>query len=81
MLLPSSCELSTPESRQRLILQELERDEAGRQVTENVSWTSSDSGVATVLDGLVVPVHDGQTTITARVGEHTATAKVVVSAL
>jgi Protein of unknown function (DUF1553)/Protein of unknown function (DUF1549) len=81
VLLPSSCELSTPESRQRLIFQELERDEAGRQVTEKVSWSSSDSRVATVVDGMVLPVHDGQTTITARVGEHTATAKVVVSGM
>ena len=51
VLLPSSCELSTRESRQHLILQELERDEAGRQVTEKVSWSSSDPSVATVVDG------------------------------
>ena len=38
-------------------------------------------GVATVVDGLVVPVHDGQATITAKVGEQTATAKVVVSGM
>ena len=81
VLLPSSCELSTRESRQHLILQELERDEAGRQVTEKISWSSSDPKVATVVDGLVVPAHDGQTTITAKVGEHTATAKVVVSGM
>ena len=80
-LLPSSCELSTPESRQHLILQELERDDAGRQVTERILWSSSDSRVATVVDGLVVPVHDGQTTITAKVGANTATAKVVVSGM
>ena len=30
---------------------------------------------------MVVPAHDGQTTITARVGEHAATAKVVVSGM
>jgi hypothetical protein len=81
VLLPSSCELTTPESRQHLILQELERDEAGRQVTERISWSSSDSRVATVLDGQVVPVHDGQTTITAKVGDHAAIAKVVVSGM
>ena len=81
VLLPSECELSTPESRQHLILQELERDEAGRQVTEKIAWSSSDPEVATVVDGLVIPVHDGQTTITAKVGEHTATAKVVVSGM
>jgi hypothetical protein len=81
VLLPSSCELSTPESRQHLILQELERDDVGRQVTEKVSWSSSDTRVATVVDGLVYPVRDGQSTITAKVGEHAATAKVVVSGM
>ena len=81
MLLPPSCELSTPESRQRLILQELENDLAGRQVTEKVTWSSSDPSIATAQGGLVAPVHDGQTTITAKVGDHTATAKVVVSGM
>ena len=81
VLLPPSCELSTPESRQRLILQELENDLAGRQVTEKVTWSSSDAKVANVQGGLVVPAHDGQTTITAKVGDHTATAKVVVSGM
>jgi hypothetical protein len=81
VVLPSSCELSTRASRQHLILHQLEGDLAGRQVTEKVSWSSSDAKVATVVDGLVVPAHDGQTTITAKVGDHTATAKVVVSGM
>jgi Protein of unknown function (DUF1553)/Protein of unknown function (DUF1549) len=81
VLLPQKCELSTRESRQHLILQELERDEAGRQVTERVMWSSSDPLVATVVDGLVAPARDGTTTITATVGEHKATAQVVVSGM
>jgi hypothetical protein len=81
VLLPPRCELSTRESRQHLILQEFERDEAGRQVTEKVSWSSSDPRVATVVDGLVIPAHDGQTTITAGIGDHKATAQVIVSGM
>lgn len=81
VLLPQSCELTTRESRQHLILQELERGEAGRQVTEKVAWSSSDSRVATVIDGLVTPLQDGQATITAKAGENAVTAKVVVSGM
>ncbi len=80
-LLPSRCELTTRESRQRLILQELEGDEAGRQITDKLTWSSSDPQVATVVDGLVIPAHDGQTTITAKVGERNATAQVIVSGM
>ena len=80
-LLPSKCELTTRESRQRLILQELEGDEAGRQITDKITWSSSDPQVATVVDGLVIPAHDGHTTITAKVGEKHATAQVTVSAM
>ncbi len=81
MLLPLKCELNTRESRQHLILQQLEHDEVGRQVTGEVSWSSSDPSVAIIVDGLVVPKHDGQATITAKAGEKTATAQVVVSGM
>jgi Protein of unknown function (DUF1549)/Protein of unknown function (DUF1553) len=80
-LLPPECELSTRESRQRLILQELEGDEAGRQITERITWYSSDPQIATVVDGLVIPRHDGQTTITAKVGAKQASAQVMVSGM
>jgi hypothetical protein len=81
VLLPASITLGTPESRQHLILQEHKGYEVGRQVTEQVSWSSSDPQVARVVDGLVVPAHDGQATITAKAGQRTATAKVVVSGI
>lgn len=81
VLLPLKCELNTRESRQHLILQQLEHDEVGRQVTGEVSWSSSDPSVAIIVDGLVVPKHDGQATITAKAGEKTATAQVVVSGM
>ena len=55
VLLPSECELTTRESRQHLILHESSGDEVGRQVTEEVAWSSSDPRVATVVDGLVSP--------------------------
>ncbi len=48
VLFPPESALGTPESRQRLILQEVERGEVGRQVTEPIEWSSSDPSVATV---------------------------------
>ena len=78
-VLPADCALGTPQSRQRLIVQDVERGEVGRQVVPGIEWSSSDPNVATVANGIVTPVHDGQATITARAEGKTATAKVVVS--
>ncbi len=44
-----------------------------------VTWTSSDTSVATVKDGKVIAMSVGTATITAKVGNYTATCKVVIS--
>ena len=46
--------------------------------TDEVEWSSSDETVATVQDGVVTAVAEGEATITAKAGEKTATCKVVV---
>jgi hypothetical protein len=81
VLFPSECTLSTPASRQPLVVQEIEHGEVGRQRVAGIAWSSSDPTIATVVDGVVSPVHDGQVTITAKVGAHTSTAKVVVAGM
>ena len=62
------CKLGTPESRQQLIVHEIERGEVGRQHSQGIEWSSSDPKIATVVDGIVTPVHNGRATITAKVG-------------
>jgi len=45
---------------------------------KTVAWSSSDAAVATVTDGLVTAVGEGQATITAKSGSQTATCTVTV---
>ena len=46
---------------------------------KTVTWTSSDTNVATVIDGKVTAVGAGKAIITARVGDKTATYKLTVN--
>ena len=78
VVLPPESTLATPESRQRLIVQEAERGEVGRQVVGPVAWSSSDPCVATVANGVVTPVADGKATITATAGDRSASSLVTV---
>jgi len=81
VLFPPECKLTGPESRQALIVQRIERGEVGRALAAGLQWSSSDSKIATVIGGVVTPVHDGSATITVKVGAQTATAKVVVEGM
>ena len=49
--------------------------------TDIINWTSSDTGVATVKDGVVTAVFNGNATITATCGNYSATCDVVVSGI
>jgi hypothetical protein len=49
------------------------------QAPTGVEWTSSNTGVAVVTDGVVTAVGPGTTTVTARVNAERATATVIVA--
>ena len=80
VLLPSEVQLETPEAAQRLLLQEKTAGgEIAGRVTDGVEWSSSAPMVASVADGLLKPLSDGEAVVTASVGGRTASTKVVVS--
>jgi hypothetical protein len=78
-LLPQNISLTTTAARQRLIVQQLQGELTAGQVHEGIVFESSDPAIVRVEEGVAVPVADGVATITARVGEKSATAQVTVS--
>ena len=81
-LLPPAITARSVATRPRLLAQWTTDGEATRQATDGVTWTSTDPAVATIgPDGVIQPVKDGTTTVTARVGDRTAQAQVKVEGL
>ena len=78
-IFPREVSLSTTEARQRLVVERVEGEQSVGQVGQGVTFTSGDENIVRVVDGVAVPVANGQTEITANVGGMTATAKVTVS--
>ncbi len=77
---PVEFELHGPRSRQQLIVTAFPHASHIQDQTEQATWTSSDEHIVKVIDGVAVPQSNGEATLTARVGESTATARVVVRA-
>ena len=66
---PSEIALTGPESRQRVLVQSLEGERIGRQLTTGVTLSSSDEGIARVEnEGTIVPTGNGTAMITVKVG-------------
>lgn len=76
-ILPTEVFLDGPKSTQRLLVQRIVDDEDGGPA-QNLVLQSKDSKVAVVIDGLVIPKSNGQTTIVTK-DESGATAAVNVT--
>ncbi|SFJ16366.1 DUF1549 domain-containing protein [Planctomicrobium piriforme] len=80
-ILPSQVTLTGSQASQQLLLQ---RDEGGllrQQVTEGITWTSSQPEIAEVSTaGIVTPKSNGVATLTATAGDQMATVQVTIQA-
>ncbi len=80
VLLPKSIALSSSEARQTLVVQWRSGEQFHEQAAPaEVRLTSSDEQVVKIESGVAVPVANGKATITARVGDQSATAEVAVT--
>ncbi|WP_435010709.1 DUF1549 domain-containing protein [Tundrisphaera lichenicola] len=81
VVLPAEFRLESSESSQRLLVQRSAAGEIAEQVASGLEWSTSDPRVATVADGIVKPVGDGEAAITVKAGGQSASAKVVVAGM
>lgn len=79
IIFPEQLKLVTKHDRQELIVQQKIGDQLHGQVRDNITWTSSDSKIVQVDDGLLIPVANGKATITAEVNGKKVAAPVEVT--
>jgi hypothetical protein len=81
-IFPADFTLNGAAATQRLVVERIDGSgEAIGQIIENVTLESSDSAVARIEDGLVLPVGNGKCVITAKNGEHSAQTSVQVTGM
>lgn len=76
----NSVTIRSKDARQQLVVTGVHADETATDVTRDVSWAVSDPNVLVVdSTGMAIPKADGQVTVTATLGDKSATATVAVS--
>lgn len=78
VILPAEVKLTGPEARQRLLVERQTDGQITGQIREGITFHSSDENVVRIEDGLARPIGNGAATVTATVGEQTATVAVTV---
>ena len=78
LVLPQEVHLTGPESRQRLLIESADGSVVTGPVVGDVSYVSENARVATVVEGAVVPVGNGSTTILVTVNGRKTSTKVLV---
>ena len=77
-VLPEDIRLAGPSARQRLVVERLADGRYAGEITNGLTWTSSDSGVVRIESGIAIPVTNGTARITATLDNKTASASVTV---
>ncbi|MCX7422055.1 MAG: DUF1553 domain-containing protein [Planctomycetia bacterium] len=77
-VLPAELVLTGPEARHRLIVESVHDGRLTGQVVEGVVFESSSDKVAKIENGIVIPVGNGEASITAKVGGTSAVTKIIV---
>jgi hypothetical protein len=78
-ILPAEIKLSGAQAYQTLLVEESRGGQFVGQMIEGVTFESSDPQVVAIDEGVARPVGNGQATITAKVGERSASVTVTVS--
>src|SRR5687768_1216788 len=81
VIVPDRIVLSGPASRQQLVVERVAGQQLFGEITNAIQFTSGDTNVVRIEQGVAVPVRDGKTTIRARAGRDTAKAEVVVNGM
>ncbi len=80
-IIPQKVTLTGQAARQQLIVEKLRDKQFVGQITNGITFQVSDSKVVQLKDGVVLPVANGRTTITAKVGKQIAKAEIVVEGI
>src|SRR5829696_8434025 len=67
-LIPDKITLSGPASHQQLVVERVEDKQLVGQITNAVQFTSSDTNIVRVEDGVVIPIRDGKAIVRAKAG-------------
>jgi hypothetical protein len=81
VLVPDKFPLTGPAARQTLVLEWVEGKKLTGQITNEVSFISSDAAVVKIENGVAAPVANGSATITAKSGNRSAKAQVMVAGM
>jgi hypothetical protein len=78
VILPSEITLAASTATQSLLVERIDHGANVGQVTDGVTFTSSDANVAVIEQGVLIPKGNGTATITAKTATDSATARVTV---
>ncbi|MEX2141111.1 MAG: DUF1549 and DUF1553 domain-containing protein [Pirellulales bacterium] len=77
-ILPGDMKLTGPHAQQTLLVEKVNDGQYVGEAGGSQEWSFGDPSVATIEEGVLVPRKNGETTLTLKSGEQTATAKVRV---